>query len=374
MLIDASFARLHFMRSTIVIAVLAIGCHGAVSPATGQASSRRPPGSASDPAIERHDRTVASDPRISIAFREVVARGHDDGVPILLVHGAGGGGISSFDVPVPGYSFAEDLARAGHPAYVIDVRGWGRSSRPAALEAPPQANPPAVGSDEAVRDIAAVVDWVRAHRHRPVAVFGWATGGHWAGMFAARHPDAVSHLVMLNALYGTPGAWSMRARLEESDRPGRLSDSLGAYSLRTAAGLVQNWEANIPRADKASWRDPKVADAYASTAIESDPTSSQRTPPSARVPTGPLRDSYALASGTKLWEASDVRAATLVIRSELDFWSRPEDVAALQRELVHARRVAIESLPGATHIAFLDRPEHGRARMLELVIRFLARD
>jgi hypothetical protein len=48
-------------------------------------------------------------------------------------------------------------------------------------------------------------------------------------------------------------------------------------------------------------------------------------------------------------------------------------VAALQRELVHARRVEIESLIGATHIVFLDRPEHGRARMLELIIRFLAR-
>ena len=63
-----------------------------------------------------------------------------------------------------------------------------------------------------------------------------------------------------------------------------------------------------------------------------------------------------------------------MIRSELDFWSRPEDVAALQRELVHARRVEIESLTGATHIVFLDRPEHGRARMLALVIRVLARD
>ena len=162
------------MRSTVVIGFLAIGCHGAASPGSRQASS----GSSTELWIERQDRTVESDPGISIAFREVVARGHDDGVPVVLVHGAGGGGISSFDVPVPGYSVAEDLARAGHPAYAIDVRGWGRSSRPAALGAPPQANPPAVGSDEAVRDIAAVVDWVRAHRHRPVAVLGWATGGH----------------------------------------------------------------------------------------------------------------------------------------------------------------------------------------------------
>jgi pimeloyl-ACP methyl ester carboxylesterase len=192
-------------------------------------------------------------------------------------------------------------------------------------------------------------------------------------MYAAAHPEGVSHLVMLNALYGTPGPWSLRARLEDPDRPGQLSASLGAYLLRNARGLVSNWDTSIPIDDKASWRDPRVAEAYASLAIASDPTSSQRTPPSVRVPSGPLRDSYLLASGTRLWQASDVRAATLVIRGALDFWSRPEDLAALQRELVHARRVELATIPGATHFVLLDRPEHGRAQLIEMLVRFLAR-
>jgi pimeloyl-ACP methyl ester carboxylesterase len=92
------------------------------------------------------------------------------------------------------------------------------------------------------------------------------------------------------------------------------------------------------------------------------------------VPSGPLRDSYMLAGGTRLWNAADVRAATLVVRSELDFWSRREDVEALRSELVHARRVEIVELPRATHFVFLDRPEHGRQRFLELLSAFLARD
>jgi pimeloyl-ACP methyl ester carboxylesterase len=193
-------------------------------------------------------------------------------------------------------------------------------------------------------------------------------------MYAATHSDAVSHLVMLNAMYGTPGAWSLRARLEDPERPGQLTQSLGAYSLRNAKGLVSTWEANIPVDDKARWRDPRVAAAYADTAIASDPTAVQRDPPSVRVPTGPLRDSYLLAGGTKLWDAGAIRAATLVVRSELDFWSRREDVEALRRELVHARRVEIVELPGATHVVFLDRPEHGRTQLVELLRRFLSRD
>jgi hypothetical protein len=138
--------------------------------------------------------------------------------------------------------------------------------------------------------------------------------------------------------------------------------------------LLRSWDANIPVADKASWRDPRVAEAYASIAIASDPTSSQRTPPSVRVPNGPLRDSYLLAGGTKLWQARDVRAATLVIRSELDFWSRPEDVEALRTELVQARRVEIATLARSTHLVLLDRPGHGRAQLLDLLVQFLASD
>ncbi len=320
--------------------------------------------------LERRDALVESDPGVQVAVREVRATG-PEGVRVVLIHGVGGGGVSSFDSPVPGYSLAEALARAGHPVTVLSIRGWERSTRPAALEAPANANPPAVTSEEAVRDIAAVVRSLQARQPGPVALFGWATGGHWAGMYASRHPDAVSHLIVLNTLYGTTGAWPMRAFLEDSERPGEFARSLGAYNLRDARSLLRTWDASIPGADKSVWRDPRVAEAYASAAIASDPTSSQRTPPSVRLPNGPLRDSYLLASGTKLWEAGDIRAATLVVRSELDHWSRPEDVAALQRELVHARRVETLLLPQATHFAFVDRPDHGRRELLEAIVAFL---
>ncbi|WP_394840765.1 alpha/beta hydrolase [Pendulispora brunnea] len=325
--------------------------------------------------IERRDAMVQSDPGIMIAVREVVAVGGaaPRRVPVVLVHGAGGGGVSSFDSPVPGYSLAEDLARAGHAVTVLDVRGWERSTRPPELEAPANANPPAVPSAEAIRDIGAVVASVRAREHGPVALFGWATGGHWVGMYAATHPEAVSHIVLLNTIYGTPGAWSMRALLEDSEHPGEFARTLGAYNLRDTRSMLRTWDTTIPSADKTTWRDPQVAEAYASGAIASDPTSSQRTPPSVRLPNGPLRDSYQLAGGTKFWQAGDIRAATLIVRSELDHWSRPEDVTALQRELVHARRVETLQVPQATHFVFLDRPEHGRQQFVDALTRFLAK-
>jgi len=88
------------------------------------------------------------------------------------------------------------------------------------------------------------------------------------------------------------------------------------------------------------------------------------------VPSGPLQDAVALSTGHKLWEASAVRVPTLVIRSELDFWSRPEDVEALRRELPHGE---VLTLPKATHLVFLDRPEHGRTVFVDALVKFLAK-
>lgn len=73
---------------------------------------------------------------------------------------------------------------------------------PVELEQLPSEKPPAVRSEEVVRDIGAVVSAIREdHDRRRVALIGWATGGHWSGMDAMREPDAVSHLAMLNSLY-----------------------------------------------------------------------------------------------------------------------------------------------------------------------------
>ncbi|MEI2578539.1 hypothetical protein [Mastigocladopsis repens] len=47
------------------------------------------------------------------------------------------------------------------------------------------------------------MDWIRQREQgQKVALVGWATGGHWAGMYTGSNNEKVSHLVMLNSLYG----------------------------------------------------------------------------------------------------------------------------------------------------------------------------
>ncbi|HJU25520.1 MAG TPA: alpha/beta fold hydrolase [Rhodanobacteraceae bacterium] len=337
-----------------------------------------PHGAASAQAIARKDFSVESAPGISLFVREVKSGAPQGGrkTPILLVHGARVPGLASFDLPVPNGSLAADLAKSSHPVYIMDARGYGRSTRPAAMSEPPDANPPLVRSPEVVQDIAAVVDWIRKRDSVDrIALLGWATGGNWCGYYATLHPDRVSDLIFLNTLYGGSDRHSYighGSSLEDPEHPGRFNFAeFGAYRFSTAKSLFGAWDRSIPLEDKSKWRDPEVAAAYAKAALASDPTSQSRSPPSFRAPSGAMEDSFHQAIGHRLWDASFIRSRVLIVASERDFWSRPADRETLARDLVHAREVRAVVIPGATHHVFLDRPEHGRDRFIGEVLSFL---
>jgi pimeloyl-ACP methyl ester carboxylesterase len=49
---------------------------------------------------------------------------------VLFVHGATYPSETGFDIPLPGGSWLEYVAKRGFDAYFVDVRGYGRSTRP----------------------------------------------------------------------------------------------------------------------------------------------------------------------------------------------------------------------------------------------------
>jgi pimeloyl-ACP methyl ester carboxylesterase len=330
--------------------------------------------------ITRRDFYVSGDPGIQLFVREITSKSLKEGSavkPVLLIHGARVPGLASFDLDVPGGSLAGDLALRGFTVYVMDVRGYGASTRPVEMDQPPDAHTPLVRSDQAARDIGAVVNWIRIERHAAaVALFGWATGGQWAGYYASMYPEKVSALILLNSLYGANAPHPMLGHgsdMEDPAHPGQFNPaSCGAYRFNSAASLLGGWDRSIPEQDKSTWRDPAVAKAYVDAALASDPTSISRTPPSFRSPCGALEDSFYLAIGRRIWDASLITAPTLILASERDFWSRPEDRQALLKDLTHAARVKVVVIPGATHFVHLDRPERGRKLLLDTVVAFLS--
>ena len=327
--------------------------------------------------IDRNDFYVSGDSKARLFVRQVVGHDSKGSQPILLIHGARVPGLASFDLQVPGGSLAQDLAQRGFDVYVMDVRGYGNSTRPKEMSDPPGSHAPLVRSNQAARDIAAVVDWIREHKRLDkVALLGWASGGQWAGYYAALYPERVSTLIMLNSLYGGSAKHPLLGHgsdMEDPQHPGRFNTaSCGAYRLNPEASLTAAWDRSIPTENKTAWRDPAVAKAYVDAALASDPTSSQRTPRSFRSPCGALEDSFYMAIGRQLWDASLVTAPTLLLRSERDFWSRPEDLQALAEHLVHAARIKTVLIPDATHFVHLDRAEHGRTLLLNEISEFVA--
>ncbi|GAP98003.1 alpha/beta fold hydrolase [Leptolyngbya sp. NIES-2104] len=360
------------LSTLLLLGSLFVGCTQTSQPQTMPQTSTTPTTQQTATQVTREDFSVSSDPNIQLFVREVKPTGNTDLTPILLLHGGGGGGLASYDVNVPGYSLAETFAQAGHPTYLMDVRGWENSTRPAGLDQLPSANPSLVTSEEAVRDISAVVDRIRQrNQNRTIALVGHASGGHWAGMYTSRNSGKVSGLVMLNSLYGVNAPWNYRSTFERKDGSEQFDSSAAAFREVTAEGLIANWTRAIPVEDKNQWRDPAVVQAHQTIALTNDPTSNTRKPPSIRVPGGFRLDAYNLSRGQKLWNAADIRVPTLFIRGDRDHWSRQADLQALDAELVNAPRKKTVTIENGTHFLFLDRPERGRDRFIQEVLSFL---
>ena len=109
---------------------------------------------AADPGIQLHVRNKRLEGRDSFPGERVV----------LLIHGATYPSETVFDIDLPGGPWADHVARKGYDVYLVDVRGYGRSTRPAAMDAPPAENPPFATTVDAVKDVSAAVDFILKRR------------------------------------------------------------------------------------------------------------------------------------------------------------------------------------------------------------------
>lgn len=288
------------------------------------------------------------------------------GTPLLLIHGGGAGSVATFDVDVPGYSLAADLANTGRPIFLVDIRGSESSRLPPGTPVAGPTAPPAAQSQEAVADIAQVADWTRSHkRANKVALLGFASGGHWAGLYAARYPDKVERLALINSMYAVKAPWSLRSALADPNDSSRFDPNTGAFRIVDKDQLV----ANLRRWEKQSGVqiDPRVVAEHQRIAFANGVVGPDG---KLRIPSGYMRDHFALADGVGGWDASRLKIPVLVIRSEADHWSRPEDVEAIRRAAPDY--VQTVTIPGAGHFVMFNPADKGRALLVERLLRFFA--
>src|SRR5213593_777403 len=141
---------------------------------------------------------------------------------LLYVHGTSQAASSTFDLSLDGVSWMDYIAQRGYDVYLVDLRGYGGSTRPPEMEKPAAESPPIVRTDVAIKDVGAAVDHILARRGlTKLNLMGWSWGTAIMGRYATQNSDKVSRLV----LYAPP--WTREAPSTGSQAP------LGAYQTWT---------------------------------------------------------------------------------------------------------------------------------------------
>ena len=230
-------------------------------------------------------------------------RAFDPAHTVLFVHGATYPAHTTFDLPIEGRSWMDHIAACGYDVYLLDLRGYGKSTRPPEMAQSPAANPPIVRTETAVKDIAAVVDFILARRAIPrLVLLGWSWGTFSTPTYAIAHPDKVARL----ALYA-PIWIGQTGRLAQAEG-GRMP----AYRTVTREQASGRWLNGVPEHEKAALIPPGVFDAWVSATWATDPEGAKQDPPVIRAPNGVMADVAATLVGRQavLRSGEDCRAGS----------------------------------------------------------------
>jgi pimeloyl-ACP methyl ester carboxylesterase len=286
-----------------------------------------------------------------IYFREVVEAGTalrgglaSDRVA-LFIHGAGTPGEVSFDVPYQDYSWAAYLAHAGFDVFAMDMTGYGRSTRPAAMNdpcnlaaaqqaayipalipAPCSASYPhqmtTLASDW--HDIDAVVDQIRAMRHvAKLNLLAWSLGGPRSGGYAAQHPDKVAKLVLLAPAYN---------RAAKAEAPEQIPANGAAMNTQSRAEFIANWDRQVGCPDQ---YDTAARDSVWSEMILSDPVG-------ATWGTGVRRAPLVTTWGWTTAVVSKMQIPTLMVAGANDKQVNPDRVRELYTDLGSPKKIFVD--------------------------------
>jgi pimeloyl-ACP methyl ester carboxylesterase len=179
-------------------------------------------------------------------------RGASAGI-VLFIHGAGTPAEVAFDVPYQDYSWMAYLARAGFDVFSMDTTGYGRSTRPPAMNDPCNLAPEqqaklgakpcepnyryqltTIASDW--HDVGAVVDYLRSLRRADrVSLIAWSLGGPRSAGYAAQNPDKIEKLVLLAPAY----------RRDEPAAAPALPAPGVAMNTQSRADFDANWDRQV---------------------------------------------------------------------------------------------------------------------------------
>ena len=275
---------------------------------------------------------------------------------LLYVHGATQAASSTFDLQLDGLSWMDYIARHGYDVYLVDLRGYGRSSRPPEMGRPAAESPPIVRTDVAVKDVEVAVEHILSRRRLgSLDLMGWSWGVAIMGRYAGQHKDKVHRLV----LYAPD--WINETTAAQP--------ALGSYREWNMESARSGLQKGVPQDKKDLLLPPELFAAWSAAEIATDPDGAKQTPPVVHTPNGIFADSRDYwMSGKRLWEPSEVVAPTLVVVGEWDGVTPVTRAQAVFGGLVNAEEKRFVQIGESSHIVLL---EKNRAQLYREVQTFL---
>jgi pimeloyl-ACP methyl ester carboxylesterase len=267
---------------------------------------------------------------------------------VLFVHGATYPAETSFDLPLDGLSWMDYIAQRGYDVYLMDVRGYGHSTRPPQMDVPPDQNPPFAGAETAVRDISAVVDYVLAKQKlKKLNLIGWSWGTTTMAGYTAANPDRVERLVLYAPIWVPVGAGSAVA---QTNAP------TGAYREVTRDSALRRWLAGVPKDKQAALLPSGWFDQWWDATLATDPTGSKQNPSVVRAPNGSYDDVHRFwRSGRPTYDPAKITVPVLLIQADWDHDTPPSMAQVLFPLLVNAPEKRYVMIGEGTHQVMMEK-------------------
>ena len=306
---------------------------------------------------------VPSDPGIEIYVRNKRPAGMSkvagDRV-VLFVHGATYPAETAFDLRLNGLSWMDYIAQRGYDVYLLDVRGYGKSTRPPQMDRPPEESAPFATTEEAVRDVAAVVEFIRKRRGvEKINLLAWSWGTRIMMWYTSLNSDKVEKL----ALYA-PGWVRKTASLVQAG-----AGPLGAYRTVRVDQAKARWLTGVAESKKAELIPPGWFEAWAEATFATDPVGARQNPQTLRAPNGVVLD------GQRYWDkgiipykVEDIRVPVLLIKAEWDQDTPAYMAQELFPRLVNAPYKRYVELGEGTHTIIMEKNRMNLFREVQLFL------
>jgi pimeloyl-ACP methyl ester carboxylesterase len=276
---------------------------------------------------------------------------------VVFVHGATYPSETAFDLALDGVSWMDYIAQRGYDVWLLDLRGYGRSTRPPEMEQPPEKNPPLVTGAVGQRDLDAVIDFIRQRRGIDrVTLLGWSWGTTLMATFTTRNAAKVERLLLYAPQFVRDNA--------QSGPPPAAPKT--AYRVVTRAQARDRWLNGVPAHARETLIPAGWFEAWADATFATDPKGGGQT---LRAPNGILLDSSnSYWIGKPYYDPALIKVPTLLVVAEWDRDTPTYMAEALAAHLVNAPYKRLSILPEGTHTIVMER---NRMRLFEEVQRFL---